>query len=93
MQSLTKSEDYLPKMPEASVNLVMTSPPFALLRQKAYGNLDQLAYVDWLASFGPLVRRVLKDSGSFVIDLGGAYQRGDASSIFVQLPRTAAALR
>jgi DNA modification methylase len=73
---VVKSEDFLPSMSEASVDLVLTSPPFALLREKAYGNLNQAAYVDWLVSFGPLVRRVLKDTGSFVLDLGGAYQRG-----------------
>lgn len=71
-----KSEEYLPRLPDNSVDLVVTSPPFALLRQKSYGNLDQSEYVDWLVSFGPLVHRVLKETGSFVIDLGGAYQRG-----------------
>ena len=73
---VTAAEDYLATMAEASVDLVITSPPFALLRQKTYGNLDQSEYVDWLVSFGPAVKRVLKDTGSFVIDLGGAYQRG-----------------
>src|SRR6266478_2393280 len=73
---VARSEDYLPLLPEASVDLVITSPPFPLLRQKAYGNLTQAAYVDWLVSFGPLVRRVLKETGSFVLDMGGAYQRG-----------------
>jgi len=73
---LTHAEEYLPTMPESSVDLVLTSPPFALLRQKAYGNLDQAQYVDWLVSFGPLLRRVLKDTGSLVLDLGGAYERG-----------------
>jgi site-specific DNA-methyltransferase (cytosine-N4-specific) len=63
-------------MPQNSVDLVVTSPPFALLRQKAYGNVDQAEYVDWLVSFAPLIRRILKDSGSFVLDLGGAYRRG-----------------
>ena len=72
----TRAEDFLPTLAPESVDLVVTSPPFALLRQKAYGNLDQAEYVDWLTSFGPLVKRVLKDTGSFVIDLGGAYQRG-----------------
>lgn len=72
----TKAEEYLPKVAAGSVDLVMTSPPFALLRQKAYGNRDQAEYVDWLVSFGPQVHRVLKETGSFVIDLGGAYQRG-----------------
>jgi site-specific DNA-methyltransferase (cytosine-N4-specific) len=73
---VARAEDHLPSLPAESVDLVVTSPPFALLREKAYGNLEQAAYVDWLVSFGPLVRRVLKDSGSLVLDLGGAYQRG-----------------
>jgi site-specific DNA-methyltransferase (cytosine-N4-specific) len=66
----------LQELPEASVDLVMTSPPFALLRKKEYGNEDQNEYVDWLCSFGPLIKRVLKDTGSFVVDLGGAYRKG-----------------
>ena len=73
---VTLAEDYLSCMDEGSVDLVITSPPFALLREKAYGNRDQGEYVDWLVAFGPLVQRILKDTGSFVIDLGGAYQRG-----------------
>jgi site-specific DNA-methyltransferase (cytosine-N4-specific) len=71
-----RAEDWLPSLAPGSVDLVMTSPPFALLREKAYGNLDQDEHVDWLVSFGPLVHRTLKDTGSFVLDLGGAYQRG-----------------
>ena len=71
-----ESETVLRELDADSIDLVMTSPPFALLRQKSYGNLEQAAYVDWLVSFGNDVRRVLKETGSFVIDLGGAYQRG-----------------
>jgi DNA modification methylase len=63
-------------MPDESVDLVMTSPPFALLREKSYGNRDQSEYVAWLAQFGEAARRILKPTGSFVLDLGGAYQRG-----------------
>lgn len=59
-----------------SVDLVITSPPFALLRQKEYGNEVQEAYVDWLIPFAEKVKRVLKETGSFVLDLGGAYQKG-----------------
>lgn len=59
-----------------SVDLVITSPPFALLRQKEYGNEVQEAYVDWLVPFAEQVKRVLKKNGSFVLDLGGAYQKG-----------------
>lgn len=74
--AIALAEDGLPTLQDNSVDLVITSPPFALLRQKSYGNLEQKEYVDWLVSFGPLVHRVLRDTGSFVLDLGGAYQRG-----------------
>jgi DNA modification methylase len=70
------SLDLLDALGEDSVDLIITSPPFALLRQKTYGNESQDAYVDWLLSFGRLAHRVLKPTGSFVVDLGGSYQRG-----------------
>lgn len=70
------SMDVLADLAPESVDLVVTSPPFALLREKAYGNRDQGEYVDWLLAFAPLVHQVLKPTGSYVIDLGGAYQRG-----------------
>ena len=60
----------------SSVDLVLTSPPFALRRQKTYGNVEESEYVEWLKPFGEQVFRVLKDTGSFVIDLGGAYRCG-----------------
>lgn len=59
-----------------SIDLVMTSPPFALQREKIYGNVDQALYVDWLLAFCKKVHRILKPQGSFVLDLGGAYQKG-----------------
>jgi len=58
-----------------SINLVLTSPPFCLLRQKKYGNLPQDEYIDWLAGFARKVKDVLVDDGSFVLDLGGAYEK------------------
>lgn len=70
------SQEILQLLPEDSVDLVITSPPFALLRQKTYGNEEQKQYVAWLHNFGVAVHRVLKSTGSFVLDLGGAYQRG-----------------
>lgn len=68
--------ELLGQLPDASINLVITSPPFALQRKKEYGNLDQAEYVDWLLKFTAEVKRVLQNDGSFVLDLGGAYQKG-----------------
>ena len=64
------------QIPDNSVNLVITSPPFALQRQKEYGNKDQANYIDWILDFTEEVQRIITYDGSFVIDLGGAYQRG-----------------
>lgn len=68
------SLELLDSMASDSVNLVITSPPFALQRQKSYGNTDQENYVDWLLPFCEKIYRVLAPDGSFVLDLGGAYQ-------------------
>jgi len=68
--------ELLDTIPSDTINLVMTSPPFALQRQKTYGNVDQQEYVNWLVEFCKKVYRVLKPDGSFVLDLGGAYQKG-----------------
>ncbi len=73
---LGEALELLATTPSESVDLVITSPPFALQTPKAYGNEKQDKYVDWLLSFMPEVQRVLKSSGSLVIDLGGAYQKG-----------------
>src|SRR5204863_8830641 len=70
------SLELLAGLPDASINLVLTSPPFALQRQKTYGNKDQAEYIEWLTQFARQVHRVLKDDGSFVLDLGGAYEKG-----------------
>lgn len=76
LQVCDDSRQTLRALPSDSVDLIVTSPPFALLRQKSYGNEDQKDYVAWLSEFGKLALRVLKEDGSFVLDLGGAYQRG-----------------
>lgn len=66
----------LQRLPDESIDLVLSSPPFALQRKKEYGNLGQREYVDWLLLFGEQVKRVLRSTGSFVLDLGGAYRKG-----------------
>src|SRR5262249_46762722 len=63
-------------LPEDSVSLVMTSPPFALRRQKAYGNVSAADYVDWFLPFATEIHRVLRADGSFVLELGGAWNPG-----------------
>lgn len=78
------SLDWLPSLADDSVDLAVTSPPFALLRPKPYGNTVDDAYLDWLTGFARALRPKLADTGSFVLDMGGAYQRGAPRRSLVQ---------
>ena len=73
----------LRSLPDASVALVFTSPPFALRRQKAYGNVAASEYIDWFWPIAQEIHRVLQDDGSFVMELGGAWNpRQGTRSLF-----------
>ena len=63
-------------MEDSSVNLVMTSPPFALTFKKEYGNKSQADYVAWFVEYAKEMYRLLPEDGSFVLDLGGAWNKG-----------------
>jgi DNA modification methylase len=67
---------FLPEVPDSSVNLILTSPPYAILRKKEYGNADQADYVAWFLPFARQFHRLLADNGSLVIDIGGAWVSG-----------------
>jgi len=69
--------ELLRMLPDASVNLIMTSPPFALTCKKDYDNPPAEAYVDWFMRFVDEFRRVLADDGSMVIHIGGSWVRGE----------------
>ncbi|MFH7027335.1 MAG: DNA-methyltransferase [Heteroscytonema crispum UTEX LB 1556] len=60
-----------------SINLILTSPPFALTRKKEYGNESAEKYIEWFLPFAYEFKRILVDNGSFILDLGGAYLPGN----------------
>jgi len=68
--------ELLAKLPSDSVDLVMTSPPFALTRKKEYGNEPLDRYLEWFMPFCLEIKRILKPSGSFVLDIGGVWIPG-----------------
>ncbi len=66
----------LAQLPSDTIDLVMTSPPFALTRPKEYGNEPVERYLEWFMPFAKEIKRVLKPTGSFVFDIGGAWIPG-----------------
>ena len=69
-QKLTKA------IPSNSINLIMTSPPFALRRKKAYGNVAADEYVEWFMPFAYDFHRILRPDGSLVLHIGGSWVKG-----------------
>ena len=70
------SLEALRALPNDSINLIVTSPPYALHFKKAYGNVSKHDYVDWFLSFAREMFRVLTPDGSFVLNIGGSYNKG-----------------
>jgi DNA modification methylase len=64
------------RLASETVDLIVTSPPFALQRPKEYGNENQAGYVAWFQEFAAEFWRILKPTGSLVLDLGGAWEAG-----------------
>lgn len=50
-------------MASKSVDLVITGPPFGLVRKKDYGNVESHEYVNWFKSFGREFKRILTQPG------------------------------
>ena len=73
---LGDSLEFLRALPPSSVNAVITSPPYALHFKKEYGNANKSDYVAWFLPFAREVLRVLRDDGSFVLNIGGSYNQG-----------------
>lgn len=70
------SSEALAALPKESVDLVVTSPPYALHFKKEYGNAEKSDYVNWFRPFATQILRVLKKDGSFVLNIGGSYNPG-----------------
>lgn len=64
------------ELPSDSVDLVLTSPPYALHFKKEYGNVDQEHYVEWFLPYSKEILRILKPSGSFILNIGGTWTPG-----------------
>ena len=73
---LGNSLELMAELPNESIDLICTSPPFALVRKKEYGNVDAHKYVEWFKAFAWEFYRILKPQGSLVIDIGGTWLKG-----------------
>lgn len=81
---LGDSSEMLREVPDDSVDLVVTSPPYALVFKKEYGNVHADDYTKWFLSFSDEIFRVLKPTGSFVLNIGGCWNKGSPTRSLYQ---------
>lgn len=71
------SFDLVSTLKDGTVDLIITSPPFGLIHAKEYGNVHADRYLDWFRPYAAEFHRVLRDTGSLVIDIGGTWNKGE----------------
>lgn len=73
-------------LPTGSINLIVTSPPFPLTFRKKhpYNTVGEAGFVEWFLNYARECQRLLTNDGSFVIDLGGVWNKGSATKSLYQ---------
>ena len=75
----------LKKFPDKSVNLVITSPPYADKRKKSYKGVPSAKYVEWFLPITEQLKRILKDNGSFVLNIKEHPSNGERETYVLEL--------
>lgn len=78
-------ESVLKNLPSESVDLIFTSPPYADQRQKTYGGVKPDEYVDWFLPKADEFFRVLKPSGTFVLNIKERVVNGERHTYVIDL--------
>ena len=73
------------KLPDNSINLIVTSPPYADRRKKQYGGPAPDKYVDWFMPFAKEFKRILKPGGSLVLNIKENADRGERHTYVLEL--------
>jgi len=69
----------MPKIPNNSVDMIFTSPPYADRRKSTYGGTPASEYVDWFLPFAKEIKRLLKPTGSFFLNIKPHTSAGERS--------------
>lgn len=75
----------LKKIPSNTINLIMTSPPYADNRKTTYDGVKISEYVDWFLPISKELRRVLRPDGSFILNIKERVQNGERGTYILEL--------
>ncbi len=78
-------EELLKTLPDDSVDLVVTSPPYADQRERTYGGIHPNDYVDWFLPKTAELLRVLKPTGTFILNIKEKVVEGERHTYVMEL--------
>jgi site-specific DNA-methyltransferase (adenine-specific) len=82
---LGDSKEVLKKLPSNSVDLIVTSPPYADQRKGTYGGIHPDKYVEWFLPISKQLLRVLKPTGTFILNIKEKVVEGERSTYVMEL--------
>ena len=77
--------EVLKELPDNCVDLIFTSPPYADQRKNTYGGIHPDKYVEWFLPITEQMLRVLKPTGSFVLNIKEKVVNGERSTYVLEL--------
>jgi len=75
----------LAALPRESVDLIITSPPYAERRKYTYGGVSADKYVEWFLERSEQFKRVLKPAGTFILNIKEHAENGERSAYVLEL--------
>lgn len=78
-------EEVLAGLPDDSIDLIFTSPPYADQRRQVYGGIHPNGYVDWFMPKTTQFKRVLKPTGTFVLNIKERVVNGERHTYVIEL--------
>ena len=78
-------KDVLAGFPHDSIDLIMTSPPYAERRKHTYGGVSAARYVEWFLPRSEQFLRVLKNDGTFILNIKEHAENGERSTYVLEL--------
>ena len=79
------SKDILKQLDENSIDLIVTSPPYADRRKKTYGGVRPEKYVEWFLPISAELLRVLKPTGTFILNIKEKAVKGERHTYVIEL--------
>ena len=73
------------KFPDQTINLIITSPPYADKRKNSYKGIASDKYVEWFLPIAEQLKRILIDSGSFILNIKEHPNNGERETYVLEL--------